>query len=359
MEIDDYRRRIDELDAEIVRLLNERATCAVRIGQAKEMEQRPAFAPGRERQVLERVARANAGPLKKEDVQAIYREVMSACRALEKRLTVAYWGPPASNTHVAARRRFGNGVEYLETGSIQETFQQVERGNAELGVVPVENSTEGVIARTLDMFLTGDLQICAEIYVPIQHNLVSNARSLDQVRRVYTMFQATAQCREWLSRNLPHVELVETTTTARGAGLAAADPEAGAIANSAAAEEYGVGILAEHIEDNPRNRTRFWVVGRIQPPPSGADKTSILFSVPHRPGALVRALDAFSRNGVSLTFIESRPTKQTPWEYVFFVDAQGHPNEGPDSPLCQALTALRDECAFVRVLGAYPESEDA
>ena len=359
MDIDSYRRRIDELDREIVRLLNERAECAVRIGQAKDKEDRPAFAPGRERQVLEQVAAANGGPLRDENVQAIYREVMSACRALERRMTVAYWGPPASNTHVAARRRFGSGVQYLETGSIAETFQQVERGNADLGVVPVENSTEGVIAQTLDRFLNGDLRICAEIYVPIQHNLLSNASSLEQVKRVYTMFQATAQCREWLTRNLSHVQLVDTTTTARGAALAAEDPETGAIANSAAAEEYGVNILAEHIEDNPRNRTRFWVVGRIQPPPSGKDKTSILFSVAHRPGALVRALDAFASNGVSLTFIESRPTKQTPWEYVFFVDATGHPDEGPDAPLARALASLQEECAFVRVLGSYPESEDA
>ncbi len=357
MEISDYRRRIDALDQEIVRLVNERAECARRIGEAKEKTDRPAYAPERERQVLERVAAASAGPLEAGAIQAIYREIISACRALERPLTVAYWGPPASNTHVAARRRFGSQVQFLETGSIAEVFAQVERGAADFGVIPVENSTEGVVAPSLDMFLRCDLRICSEIYVPIQHNLLSNAPSLESVRRVYTMFQATAQCRDWINRHLGHVEMVETTTTARGAALAANDPEAGAIANLAAAEQYGLGILAEHIEDNPRNRTRFWVVGQLRPAPSGRDKTSLMFSVPHRPGALVRALSSLSENGVSLTFIESRPTKQTPWEYVFFVDVQGHEAEGEESPLGRALADFEAHTLFTRILGSYPEAE--
>lgn len=358
MRIDDHRRRIDALDVEIVRLLNERAECARLIGESKARADRIAYVPDRERQVLERVSACNTGPLSDTALHFIYREIISACRALERPMTVAYWGPPASNTHVAARQRFGAQAEFLETGSVTEVFNQVQRGKADFGVVPVENSTEGVIAHTLDMFLQCDLQIGSEIYVPIQHNLLSNASSLEKLKRVYTMFQATAQCREWIESQLGHVELVEATTTARGAALAAQDPEAGAIANLAAAEYYGLNVLAEHIEDNPRNRTRFWVIGRIQPPPSGRDKTSILFSVRHEPGALAHALAAFERYKVSLTFIESRPTKQTPWEYVFFVDVQGHTEEGPDNALQKALAQLKKLCLFVRVLGSYPEAEN-
>lgn len=357
MHIDDYRRRIDELDREIVRLICERADAARRIGNAKLKEVRAAYAPERERQVLERIVSHNAGPLSNAALQAIYREIISGCRALERPLTVAYWGPPASNTHVAARRRFGNGADYLETGSVAEVFHQVERANADFGVVPVENSTEGVIARSLDMFLESDLKICAETFVPIQHNLLSLASGLEQVRRVYTMFQATAQCREWIERNLGHVELVETTTTAHGAELASQNPETGAIANLAAAEMYSLNVLAEHIEDNPRNRTRFWVIGGLQPPPSGKDKTSILFSVAHRPGALVHALTTFAEYEVSLTFIESRPTKQRPWEYVFFIDVLGHVDGGDDAPLRKALARLEELTLFTRVLGSYPEAE--
>ncbi|MCC2671166.1 MAG: chorismate mutase [Armatimonadetes bacterium] len=358
MEIHDHRKRIDALDREIVRLINERAECARRIGAAKEKTGTVVYIPERERQVFDRVVAANEGPLPDAAIQAIYREVVSACRALERPLTIAYWGPPASNTHVAARQRFGSSAEFQQTGSIGETFAVVEAGKSDFGIVPVENSTDGVIAQSLDRFLNCDLRICAETYVPIQHNLLSHAATVKEIRRVYTMFQATGQCREWISRHLGHVEMVETTTTARGAELASQEPESGAIANSYAAEYYQVPVLAEHIEDNPRNRTRFWVIGRTEPAPSGRDKTSLLFSVAHRPGALVDALSTFSEFGVSLTFIESRPTKQTPWEYVFFVDLQGHPSD-PDSPLAQALPVFQERCLFTRILGSYPEAENS
>ena len=357
MEIQECREQIDALDAQIVQLLNQRATYAHRIGEQKIREGSAAYAPARERQVLERIGSLTQGPLSGSALQAIYREVISACRALERPLTIAYWGPPASNTHVAARQRFGNGASFLQCGSVAEVFTQVENNRADFGMVPVENSTEGVVAHSLDRFLQSDLQICAETYVPIQHNLLSLAPSLADVKRVYTMFQATAQCREWITRNLSHVELAETTTTARGAELASLDPTCGAIANLAAAEHYGLNVLADHIEDNPRNRTRFWAVGRLPTPPSGRDKTSLLFAVPHRPGALVRALNVLAESGSSLTFIESRPTKQTPWEYVFFVDLQGHASED-GGRLAQALEELREKCLFVRVLGSYPEAEN-
>lgn len=358
MDIEAYRRRIDELDREIVRLINERATCARAIGERKERSEIATFAPGRERQVFERVAAANPGPLSTRAVQAIYGEIISACRALERDLTISYWGPPASNTHVAARQRFGSQPSYLNVPSVADVFSTVEKGHADFGVVPVENSTQGVVTWTLDMFLESELRICSEIFVQISHNLLSNCASLADVSRIYTMPQATAQCRSWLAQHLPGVELVDVSTTARAAQLAAAEAGTAAIANGAAAEEYGVRILAERIEDNPRNRTRFAVIGRIDTVPTGRDKTSILFSVPHEPGSLIRALSAFSDNGVNLTMIESRPTRQQAWEYIFFVDVLGHVgSEDPQAPIVTALEQFKQRCSFVRVLGSYPEAE--
>lgn len=356
-EIEALRKRIDELDLELVALLNERAECARRIGLRKDEGDRAVYAPARERQIMQKVTAASRGPLPDSALQAIFREVISACRSMERPLTVAYWGPPASNTHVAARERFGSQVEYLQRDSLDQVFDEVRSQRADFGVVPVENSTEGVVAHSLDLFLESDLQICSEVRLPIHHNLLSRAERLDQVRRVYTMYQATSQCRNWLQKNLPGVELVDANTTARGAALAAEDPEAGAIANLAAAKLYGLNVLAENIEDNPRNGTRFWVIGRLQPPPSGHDKTSLLFAVPHQPGALVAALNVFAEHGVTLTFIESRPTRQNPWEYVFFVDTPGHVGDGPEAPLVKALEALKQHTLLLRVLGSYPEAE--
>jgi chorismate mutase/prephenate dehydratase len=225
------------------------------------------------------------------------------------------------------------------------------------GVVPVENSTEGIVSFTFDMFLDSDLRICSEIHLPIQHSIVSKAATLGQVRRLYTMFQATGQCRNWLARHLPNVEMVEVTTTARAAQVAAGEPDAAAIANTVAAEVYGLAVLAEGIEDSARNYTRFFILGRSAPPPTGKDKTSILFSVPHEAGALIRALAAFEKYDLNLTMIQSRPTKLTPWEYVFFVDVSGHVEEPGDSRLRRALKAFQDRCLFVRVLGSYPATE--
>lgn len=358
MTLQECRRRIDELDAEIVRLVQERAACARRVWEAKQRGERSVYAPDRERQVLQRVAGLAEGPLSGAALQAIYREIISACRAVQRPLTVAYWGPEASNSHVAARRHFGGQAGLAAAPSIREVFAAVERGEADFGVVPVENSTEGVVTYSLDPFIQSDLQVCAELFLPIHHHLLSRATRLEDLRRVYTMFQATAQCRDWISRHLQHVQLVETTTTAEGARQAAQDPEAGAIANAAAAELYGLNTLAAQIEDNPRNRTRFWVIGALRPQPTGRDKTSVLFSVAHRPGSLVHALQPFARHGVSLTFIESRPTKQQPWEYVFFIDMLGHAGEEEGrGPLARALAEMGEHCLFVRVLGSYPETE--
>jgi chorismate mutase/prephenate dehydratase len=356
MDINEHRKAIDDLDRQIVELISERARHAQAIGQVKAEQAAEAFAPAREQQVFARLQECNSGPLPDASLRAIYREIMSACRALERPLTIGYWGPAGSNTHVAALSRFGHGVQLSPLESISAVFAEVEKGGAEYGVVPVENSTVGIVGPTFDRFLESDLRICAEVNLRIHHAIVSKAGSLSEIRRLYTMFQATAQCREWLARHLPHVELVEVTTTARAAQIAAEEPAAAAIANTVAAEEYGIGVLAGAIEDSPRNFTRFFVLGRSLPPPTGRDKTSILFSVPHEAGALIRALAAFEKYDLSLTMIQSRPTKLTPWEYVFFVDVVGHVEEPDAAPIRRALDAFQERCRFVRVLGSYPEA---
>ncbi len=358
MNINDHRKAIDDLDQRIVELISERGRHAHEIGRTKAAQAAEAFAPAREREVFDRLAALNPGPLPDAALRAIYREIISACRALERPLAISYWGPAGSNTHVATLHRFGHGVRLTSGESIAAVFSEVEKGGADYGVVPVENSTEGIVSYTFDRFLDSDLRVCAEIYLPIRHSIVSKAGSLADIRRLYTMFQATAQCQGWLARHLPQVELVEVSTTARAAQIAAGEPDAAAIANTVAAEEYGLALLAEGIEDNARNYTRFFVLGRTQPPPTGQDKTSILFSVPHEAGALVRALAAFEKYDRNLTLIQSRPTKLTPWEYVFFVDVDGHVEEPGDSPLRRALKLFQERCLFVRVLGSYPESSD-
>jgi chorismate mutase / prephenate dehydratase len=356
MNINDHRTAIDDLDQRIVALISERAQHAREIGRTKAAQAAEAFAPAREHEVFARLAAINPGPLPDAALRAIYIEIISACRALERPLAISYWGPAGSNTHVAALRRFGHGVRLVAGESIPAVFSEVEKREADYGVVPVENSTEGIVSYTFDRFLDSDLRVCAEIYLPIHHSIVSKAGSLADIRRLYTMFQATAQCRGWLAQHLPHVELVEVSTTSRAAQVAAGEPDAAAIANTVAAEEYGLAVLAEGIEDSSRNYTRFFVLGRTQPPATGRDKTSILFSVPHEAGALVRALAAFEKYDRNLTLIQSRPTKLTPWEYVFFVDVDGHIEEPGDSPLQRALKAFQERCLFVRVLGSYPDA---
>lgn len=354
MEISDLRKRIDDIDAHLVELLNERANCAIGIGKMKNKGAKSIFAPEREKQVLSGVLTNNKGPLSDKAVSAVFREVISACRALEKPIMVAYFGPAGSNTHIASILKFGDSTDFLPVNTIPDVFNAVERKEANYGVVPVENSTEGVVNHTLDMFLLSDLRICAEIYAPISHNLLSCGPEISQIRRVYSIGQAIAQCRNWLAAHLPGVEILEVSNTAKGARMCQGYPTSAAIASSLAAKEYGLNILAEAIEDNPHNRTRFLVVGYSKPEPSGKDKTSIVFSVPHKSGALFSALKIFERLGINLTMIESRPTKLMPWEYIFFIDCQGHER---DEIVQQAVSELNEFALFVRVLGSYPEAE--
>ncbi len=354
MSLQALRTQIDAIDAQIVALLNDRADISLQVGRQK-VEDKSArfFAPERERDLVERlVSLHGGGAMPKDALLAVYREIVSASIALQKPMTVAYWGPPGTFTEMAALSRFGSSALYHDCRSIPEVFGEVERDRADYGVVPVENSTDGVVTYTLDMFHETSLKVCAEIFIGIVQNLLTRASSLDQIQRLYSAPIVIAQCRRWLDTHLPQIETVEAQPTSRAAERAAADPHGAAIAPKRASEVYDLPMLFESIQDSPHNRTRFLVIGRNEPPPTGRDKTSALFAVRNEPGSLGRALRAFEAHGVNLSMIASRPAKNVAWEYVQFADFQGHE---ADDPVKRALADLRAQSIFVNVLGSYPE----
>lgn len=353
MTIEKKRQEIDRIDAQILELLNQRANAAVEIGKAKKKQAADTFVPARERQVLERLLKKNKGPLKDEAVLSIYRQVIAASRQLAGPTKVAYLGPEGTFTHVAVLQKFGETADLRPTESIAEVFAEVEKGNAEYGVVPMENSTEGVVRPTLDMFVESSLSICAEIYLDIALHLLSKSK-FDAITRVYSMPQPFAQCRTWIKTNMPQAELVEVASTAKAAQIAAKEPGSAAIGTDLAARLYKLKIVRENIEDSAANRTRFLLIGQAESRPSGRDKTSIMFSVKHQAGALYRALGVLDKYDINMTMIESRPTRQKPWEYIFFVDFLGHQSE---AHVAKALERLREDSLFLRVLGSYPEAE--
>jgi len=354
MDISELRGKIDKIDKQLVEMINERAECAIEIGKTKSKGSKSIFAPEREVQVINGVLRNNKGPLSDRSIGAIFREVISACRALEKPISVAYFGPAGSNTHMASILKFGDSTDFFACNTIPDVFSAVEHKETHYGVVPVENSTEGIINHTLDMFLLSDLRICAEINAPISHNLLSAGDDISQIKRVYSIGTAIAQCRNWLAANMPGVEILEASSTSKAAKMCEGYPSSAAIATILAAKEYNLNILREGIEDNPHNKTRFLVVGYSKPSPSGKDKTSIVYAVPHKSGSLYHSLKVFDSLGINLTMIESRPTKQMPWEYIFYADCQGHES---DENMQAALKKLGEMALFVRVLGSYPEAE--
>jgi chorismate mutase/prephenate dehydratase len=351
MNLDDWRSRINDLDNQILNLLTQRAEAALQIGALKRRQEAPSYAPEREAEILRRLTSDNRGPLPAEAIEAIWREVLSGCRALERAPTVAYLGPQATFTHQAALDRFGSGATLESARSIAEVFDVVERGQVDYGVVPVENSTEGAVNVTLDRLIESEALICGEIYLEIAQYLLSRAADLAEVKRVTSHPQALAQCRGWLAQHLPDVGLDEAVSTAAAAELAAAEPTVGAIASALAARLYGVPVLRARIEDNQHNATRFLVVGRQATGPTGRDKTSILFAMRNEPGSLYRILEPFARLGINLTKIESRPAKRRPWEYVMFVDFEGHRET---DHVRSALGELGQRALFLKVLGSYP-----
>ncbi len=348
------RRRIDELDRKIVELLNERARVVVDVGRAKQVDGTPIYAPDREQVVLKRIADLNEGPLPPGTLQAIYRELMSGSFALEKPLRVGFLGPRGSFSHLAAARKFGSSIEYCPLPDIAAAFEEVTRGHCDLGIVPVENSLGGGVIDTLDAFIETPVHICAEVVVRIHHNLLANCPP-EQIRVVASKPEVFAQCRKWLSTSMQGVELVPVASSAKAAEMAAAEKNLAAIGSTLAAELYNLKIVYANIEDNPNNQTRFFVISTKPAKRTGNDKTAIMFTTAHRAGALVEVLNIFSRHGVNLTNIDTRPSKRRNWEYYFFVDAEGHCE---DPNFAQALGEAREHCGELLVMGSFPRAVD-
>src|SRR6266542_1811103 len=350
----DMRERIDKLDQHILKLVNERAGVAADIGKLKNDTSAEPFTPAREEEVLQHVLAHNKGPLENGTIRAIFREIISGSRALQKVLQVAYLGPEYSFSHLAAIERFGQSVKLAQVGSIDAVFEEVNRAHIDFGVVPLENSTDGRVADTLDMFLRmPQLIVCAEIRLRIHHNLMA-ACDQEMIRRVYSKPQALSQCRNWLSKNVPQATLHQVASTAVAAELAQREPGAAAVASSQAAVSYGLRILFADIEDSPYNETRFALIGHQRCGKTGNDKTALMFRVSHAPGKLVDALDVFKQGKINLTWIESFPAKTHKPEYVFFVDFEGHIE---DHKVAKTVEALKKQCQEVIVLGSFPRSD--
>jgi chorismate mutase/prephenate dehydratase len=350
--LDQLRARIDAIDRELLRLFNERAKIAQAVGEAKHAAgEKTLFRPEREAQVLARRQAENPGPLPNAAIAQLFRELMSACMALEAPLKIAYLGPEGTFSQAAALKAFGSSAETVALGTIDEVFRTVEARQADFAVVPVENSTEGAVGRTLDLMLVTPLSAVGEVQLEIHQNLMSHVKSLGDIVRVYSHSQSLAQCNGWLNANLPRAERVPVASNAEAARRAATDRDAGAIAGEMAARIYDVPVLARHIEDDPNNRTRFLVIGAQTVPPSGRDQTSLVMSAPNRPGAVHALLAPFAKHGVSMTRFESRPSRMGRWEYYFFVDLEGHEK---DPKVAAALAELREIAPFVKLLGSYP-----
>lgn len=349
----EHRSAIDRLDAQIVALLNARTKHVLHIGEIKRKAGQEIYAPHREQAVLERVCKLNAGPIPNSSIRAIYREVMSSALSLEKSMTIAYLGPEATFTHQAAIQRFGSSLRYAPQRTIADVFSEVGRARADYGVVPVENSTEGVVTHTLDMFIDSELKIVAQIVLPISHCLASRI-SRSGIRKLFVHPQTLAQCRGWLQRHFPQAELVESASNARSAELAAATKHSAALCGEFAAAQYKLPILEHDVQDRANNATRFLVLGRQCSPPTGTDRTSLMVSLSDQVGALHKSLAPFRRQGINMTKIESRPSKRKAWEYYFFIDCDGHYS---DRKVARAIEQLGEHCSFVKVLGSYPRAE--
>jgi chorismate mutase/prephenate dehydratase len=356
-DLDTQRARIDELDRELVRLLSQRAQIAAVIGQAKLAQGGNAFVPHREQEVFRKIAALNAGPIPDPSLRAIWREIMSASLALEQPLTICHFGQPGAFTHLAATLKFGESVDYAAVDDIATVFTEVERGHADYGVVPIENSTDGSITDTIDAFLATRLRMVSELHLRVRHHLMA-ACHRDAIKHVYSKNTVFGQCRGWLAANLPGRELIEVGSTTKAAERAAKEDGAAAIGHSEAAKLTGLPIVASDIQDNPHNITRFVVIGLPQhaAKPTGNDKTSVMFGVKDRPGALYDCLLPFHRAKISLCRIESRPNRRQPWEYLFFIDLLGHQE---DAAIRDALAELGTHTSTLEVLGSYPRAEQA
>ncbi|OPL11649.1 MAG: hypothetical protein AVO39_04855 [delta proteobacterium MLS_D] len=352
--LDELRSRLHEMDRRVVELLNERARLSIAVGEYKRSESIGIYDPAREERIIACIEEMNGGPLPNDALKAIYREIFSASRNLQKPFSVAYLGPEASFTHQAARRRFGTNTAMISQPTVFDVFEALQRGEASCGVVPVENSLEGSVKMTLDNLISTTLSIVGEIFLPVSHCLLSRAGRLDEIRTVYSHPQALAQCRRWLRENLPNCVLREEESTACAARHAFEEPSAAAVASREAADAYGLSVLASAVEDHRSNVTRFLVISNTKTEATGRDKTSVLFASRHEPGSLLGSLKPFADQGINLTRIVSHPMRERAWEYLFFVDFIGHADE---KRVSSCLEELKRECTWVKVLGSYPAEE--
>jgi len=347
------RDSIDRIDDEIIRLLNERSTHVIAIGKLKKEKDANAnlHTQGRETAIIERLTKGNPGPFPSDAIRSVYREIMSASLSLEGPQKVAYLGPRATFTHMACMQKFGSSAQFVPVRSIKEVFNEVERGRANFGVVPIENTTEGVVNHTLDMFIDSNLLIYGEVLQEVSHHLLSKSGCLEDVKKVYSHPHAIAQCRNWLEANLPHVPAMEVASTARAAELCVDEPSSAAIASELAGELYDLRVVKSRIEDNVNNVTRFLVLSQKPSERTGKDKTSLMFSIKDKVGALYDLLRPFASHGLSMTKIESRPSQRKAWEYIFFVDVEGHVTE---ERVSKAIEEVKARCLFMKILGSYP-----
>ncbi|MCX7957221.1 MAG: prephenate dehydratase [Endomicrobia bacterium] len=352
--IEKYREKINILDEKILTLLNERAKIAAKIGLLKIKKGMEIYSPDREKKILVRLDKINKGPLNSEDIKEIFSSIIQVCRYQQKKFLISYLGPEGTFTHLAAIKIFGSKNIYVSKDTINDVFYTVERGDTEFGVVPVENTSEGIVTHTLDMFLECNLYICGEYNMKISHFLVSIENNIENIKYIYSHPQAIAQCKGFIASNLPHVKIFEVSSTAEAAKIVKKKKRSAAISSEIASKLYGLKILAKNVQDIEDNYTRFIVIGKHKVSNSGADKTSIMFSLKDRVGILHDALAPFKKYGINLTKIESRPSKQRPWEYVFFVDFLGHID---NSSVKKAIIELEKLCVFYKFLGSYPKAD--
>ncbi len=351
--LSDIRDKIDSIDDQLLRLLNDRAELVHEVGEIKKKDGLEIYAPEREEKLLQGLVAKSEGRLPEKSIRAIYREIMSAALALEEDLGIAYLGPEGTWTHQAAISKFGHSVRYVPQANFADVFDQVARRVADYGVVPIENSTEGAVNHTLDLFADSPLKICAQVLLRIENALMAKG-SREEITRLYSHPQVFGQCRHWLHQHFPDAEKIEVSSTTRAAQIAAEEPAAAALGGKLAAELYGLNVLEPNIQDSATNTTRFLVLGLKTCPPTGKDRTSIMFSVRDRPGSLYHALTPFNAFNINLSKIESRPSKRKDWEYFFFVDIKGHCE---DAELIKALSELEEHCSFMKILGSYPDTD--
>ncbi len=353
-ELQKLREKIDEIDEKILELLNERARLAKEVGKIKKRHGLEIYVPSRELSIFERLEKLNKGDFPTEAIRPVFREIIAACRSTEENLKVAYLGPKATFTHQASIEHFGQSVEHIPVQTTEEVFNEILKGKADFGVVPVENTLEGAVNHTLDLLMDYDLKITGEVIVEVSLHLLSLSTKISDIERVYSHSHALAECRDWITKNLPNVQTIAVDSTAKAAEIAKDDIESAAIASEAAADVYGLHILERKIDQSINNFTRFLIIGKSIPEPTGNDKTTILFSVRNKVGALYETLEPLYKNDINMTKIESRPSKKGAWEYMFFTDIEGHIK---DEKIKNALEELKKKTPFFKVLGSYPKAK--